>query len=332
MRKLFTIITSAALVAASCTSGTDASAQGPVRDGLRATGEAAATGVRAAGRTAARTGQAAANVGEAAVDTAGRAGRAAANVVGRTGEAAANVVGRVGQGAANVARGTAAGVRALTPGLPIQARAGANLTAAQQSRDARWRFQRHNGEWWYYNPQGNWMYHRNDQWNNFTTDDYQLPAGMSQPQQYSAAYRGSSSAAVDGNTNGKVYQLHTDAAGREYIIDGGRRVYVTNPAQADNQTPQAMNGETPQPALADDANQPEATPAEPSREAAAAGTASSATATESRAPADAGAGGASSVNRNSATASGNIDASGGASASDATGDASAGAGLNADAQ
>jgi hypothetical protein len=86
----------------------------------------------------------------------------------RTGEAAANVTRGVAQGTANVARGVgevAVGTAratgdALTPNTPFQARAGANLSAADQSRDARWRFARHNNEWWYYNPQNQWMYHR----------------------------------------------------------------------------------------------------------------------------------------------------------------------------
>jgi hypothetical protein len=70
------------------------------------------------------------------------------------------------RGAARVT-GAALGV---TPNTPIQAQGGAGI---DNGREARWRFARHNGEWWYYTPQNNWMYHRNGQWNAFTANNFQ---------------------------------------------------------------------------------------------------------------------------------------------------------------
>ena len=85
------------------------------------------------------------------------------------------------------ARGVVAGVDALTPNIPLQARAGATLQAGDLARDARWRFAQHNGEWWYYSPENAWMYHRDGQWNTFAQDSFQPNPAAGQ---YSAGYRG----------------------------------------------------------------------------------------------------------------------------------------------
>ncbi|MAT69020.1 MAG: hypothetical protein CMJ58_05795 [Planctomycetaceae bacterium] len=117
------------------------------------------------------------------------------------------------------------------------------MSAQQQSRDARWRFQRHNGEWWYYSPENNWMYHRGGQWNTFAQDSYTPPAGVQLSQQasgqYTAGYRGQAGANASAGTQ-QTYTLHTDGSGQQYIIDGGRRLYINSDAS----TSASLNGQT----------------------------------------------------------------------------------------
>lgn len=201
-------------------------AQGPVRQGLRRTGEIAVQGTQ---RVVQGAGQVVQGAGRATVGVAQGAADVTRGVVG----GAADVTRGVVQG---TARGIGAGVNAITPGLPLQARAGATLSAADQARDARWRFNRHNGEWWYYSPQNSWMYHRNGQWNQFSQDSFQPNSQFGG--QYASGYRG-----VEGdmgyadqgyadqgygqqNYQGQAYTLHRDSYGREFICDNGRRVYV----------------------------------------------------------------------------------------------------------
>ncbi len=208
LRARFALLAVAALVVAPAS----LQAQGPIRQGLRATGEAAA------------------NVAQGAADV-------TRGVVRGTGQAAAGVA----QGAADVTRGvvrgTAQGIRAdvgaVTPGMPWQARAGANLQAGDAGRDARWRFQQHNGEWWYYSPQNAWMYHRGGEWNTFSQDQFTPNPQFSG--EYAMGYRGDPQATgqfadqgdgVQGGVQGPVYQLHYDPHGREFICENGRRVYV----------------------------------------------------------------------------------------------------------
>jgi hypothetical protein len=178
MRFLVTVVTCLALAA---WADARAQAQGPVREGLRRTGEVAAQGVRGAAQGTAAVAR---GVGQAAVD--------------------------VGQAAANTVRGTArvtGNALGITPSIPYEAR-------IDQSRNARWRFSRQNGEWWYYTPQNNWMYHRNGQWlsyepNTFTPlnqgqfNQQQMAQGQAQiqgqaqlapGQQYSAGFRGAAQA------------------------------------------------------------------------------------------------------------------------------------------
>jgi hypothetical protein len=157
----------------------------------------------------------------------------------RTGEAAANVTRGVAQGTANVARGVgdaAVGtVQAtgdavgLTPNTPYQARAGAGIDSG---RDARWRFARHNNEWWYYTPQNEWMYHRDGNWQEFSQDSYQptnqgqqLAQGQqfNQGQQYSAGYRGMEQGQFNQGMN---QQVRHDHQGRAYICENGQAVYL----------------------------------------------------------------------------------------------------------
>jgi hypothetical protein len=184
---------------------------------------------------------------------------------------AVDATGRVVQG---TARGVAAGVDAITPDLPLQARAGATLSDADRARDARWRFAQHNGEWWYYSPENSWMYHRDGQWNAFAQDSFQANPAFGG--QYASGYRGVEGQAyadqgyVDQagyeqgyQTQGPAYTLHTDANGREYICENGRRVYFDNQGEygaayrgMDGQQFQNDGQLTPTPAIPTDPNAP----------------------------------------------------------------------------
>ena len=252
----FSAFTASCLAIVVAMSVAPADAQGPVRRGLRRTGEAVVNGtgavVQGAGRVVQGTGQAAAGVA-----------RGAANATGAVVGGAANATGAVIGGAANAtravvggtARGIAAGVDAITPGVPFEARGGA--FAGDRGPNARWRFQQHNGEWWYYNPQNQWMYHRDGNWNNFAADSFQAnpqfagQAGMTADQsaqiaggqqfsgQYSSGFRGDQTgqpidaqgAQQGGQYQGPAYPLQHDENGREFICDHGQRVYFDNGQQ-----------------------------------------------------------------------------------------------------
>jgi hypothetical protein len=221
MKALITVVVGGALVAG----GVGASAQA-VREGLRRTGDAV---VQGADRAVQGAGQITRRAGEAAVGTAQGAGQAV-------------------RGAAGAAAGTVrSGINRLTPAIPQQARADANLQAGNQGRDARWRFQRHNGEWWYYSPENNWMYHREGDWQPFAAESYTLPQGADpqagnqqfadQPSdQYSGehttGYRGDEMATEQQGQQWQSQspshsQLFVDRCGRHYICENGRRVYVS---------------------------------------------------------------------------------------------------------
>ncbi|HEY2841450.1 MAG TPA: hypothetical protein VGJ26_19990 [Pirellulales bacterium] len=58
--------------------------------------------------------------------------------------------------------------------------AGAN---AQITDPNRWRYVRHNDQWWYYTPNNTWMYHHNNAWRNYDAATYVHP-------RYSMGYRG----------------------------------------------------------------------------------------------------------------------------------------------
>jgi hypothetical protein len=195
MKRLLTTMAAVGLAAA--TTGT-ALAQGPVRDGLRRTGEIAAQGTQ---RVIEGTGQVLQGTGQAARDLAGA-----------------------------TVEGTRRGINAVTPGLPAQARADARLSEADQRRDARWRFARHNNEWWYYSPENNWMYHRDGQWNQFSEADFHPSA--QQGQQHSMGYRGVDSSmhhdqgAYQGHHAHQAQHVRTDRWGRQYICENGQPVYL----------------------------------------------------------------------------------------------------------
>ena len=205
MRRLLTLAMLGIGVAATST----ATAQASVREGLRRTGEIAAEGTQ---RVIQGTGQVIQGATEATRDV----GEATLSAAGAT------------------ARGVRRGVDAVTPDLPVQARADATLTPAEQRRDARWRFARHNNEWWYYGPENRWMYHRNGQWNEFAEDQFQpLPQ---QEQRHAMGYRGANPA-VQGeqatqaqSSQQAVHQVRTDRWGRQYICDNGRPVYLDHSA------------------------------------------------------------------------------------------------------
>lgn len=211
MRRLLTTMAVLGIGAAATNA---AVAQGPVRDGLRRTGEIAVQGTQ---RVLQGTGQVLQGAAQATRDV----GAATLNAAGST------------------ARGVREGVDAVTPGIPLQARADANLTPAEQRRDARWRFAHHNNEWWYYSPDSRWMYHRNGQWNEFAEDRFQpLPQ---QEQHYSMGYRGVDSAtqqeqALDhdqaDHQQPMAQRLRTDRLGRQFICDNGRPVYLDHSAAA----------------------------------------------------------------------------------------------------
>jgi hypothetical protein len=151
------------------------------------------------------------------------------------GQATANVARGVAQGTANVARGVgdaAVGtVRAtgdaLTPATPYQARGGEGIDT---SRDARWRFSRHNNEWWYYNDNDQWMYHRDGQWQQFSQDEFQplhqnqqlVQDQQSQDQQFDGQYMGG----YRGPNYGSAQPVRHDRYGRAYICENGQAVYL----------------------------------------------------------------------------------------------------------
>jgi hypothetical protein len=80
------------------------------------------------------------------------------------------------------AQGVRAGVDAITPNIPLEARG--NGYIADVSRTAPWRMNYHNNEWWYYAPDNQWMYHRGGNWNRYAAESF-TPQG-----QYATGYRG----------------------------------------------------------------------------------------------------------------------------------------------
>jgi hypothetical protein len=240
-------------------------AQGPIREGLRATGEAAAQGTRAVVQG---TGRVLEGTADATRNVVGGAANATRNVIGGTVDATGRVIGGAADATRAVvggtARGLARGVDALTPDLPLQARIGANLSEADRARDARWRFAQHNGEWWYYGPENAWMYHRDGRWNQFEQDTF--AANPAFQGEYAAGYRGpEAGAAVQGDaqyqnqgqddgqyaSSGQVYTLRHDADGREYICDNGQRVYFDEGQQGQQEwsADQQAGQPTPTPAI-----------------------------------------------------------------------------------
>jgi hypothetical protein len=163
----------------------------------------------------------------------------------------------------------------------LQARAGVTLSAQDQSRDARWRFAQHNGEWWYYTPENTWMYQREGQWNQFAENSFQPNPQFSG--EFATGYRGVEGGAqvdqygaADGQyaAQGPVYTLRHDENGREYICDNGQRVYfdegqatVSGDADAGQPTPAPSIPQDPNAPGADAGVQPTAPSTQPSEPA-----------------------------------------------------------------
>jgi len=177
-----------------------------------------------------------------------RAIRGTAEATGDVARGAAEVTGDVARGAANLtanaAQATANGVRALTPNVPIEARAGGPI-----DRNARWRTQNYNGEYWYYTPENTWMVHRNNQWQPYSNDS------QASTQQY-ASDQGA----------GSQQTVFIDSGGRAVMCQNGQIVFVdgtTLQSVARNQVnaqgyliqPQSIQGQ-PQGVVQASANQP----------------------------------------------------------------------------
>lgn len=199
----------------------------------------------------------------------------------RTGEAAANITRGAAEGAVNAARGVgevAAGTLratgdALTPGTPHQARPGANLSALDAGRDARWRFSRHNGEWWYYTPDNQWMYHRDGDWRQFSQDSFEPSApaatdsqlahadAASDAREHSTGYRGVDPGQPDQSQAheqpvmhhgaSQTQEVRYDRCGRAFICENGRPVYLHDGDVHGQQqgAAQADPGQSPTPAV-----------------------------------------------------------------------------------
>src|SRR5688572_12614072 len=76
-----------------------------------------------------------------------------------------------GEATADAARvtgqGVRAGVDAVTPDVPAQARVGGDV-----DRNASWRRMQHNGDWWYYTPENSWMVYRDNEWTAYSADNF----------------------------------------------------------------------------------------------------------------------------------------------------------------
>jgi hypothetical protein len=59
-------------------------------------------------------------------------------------------------------------------GEVADATVGAAAATIDRGPQARWRFTRQHGEWWYYTPDNQWMYHRGGQWHAY---QQQQPVG-----------------------------------------------------------------------------------------------------------------------------------------------------------
>ena len=161
-----------------------------------------------------------------------------------------------------------------TPSIPAQTTVRSDSNA-QVDSNAQWRFQRQNGEWWYYTPGEDWMYHRNNQWNNYDVSNFQRQGGAyggnAGALQYRSGYRGladdqagaqgyGQNRPYDAQNNGNnsqsnsegivasqpSYWLQHDSCGREYICMNGSRVYVglSTGAQGLHHSSQSTNQQT----------------------------------------------------------------------------------------
>jgi hypothetical protein len=107
------------------------------------------------------------------------------------------------------ARGVGAAADLATPGIPIEARAGGPV-----DRNARWRFQQRNGDWWYYSPDNTWSYRRDGQWKTYSADTF------TPNPRYAVGYRG-----VDQSLDSQQ-MVFIDSGGRAVICQNGSITFM----------------------------------------------------------------------------------------------------------
>jgi hypothetical protein len=96
------------------------------------------------------------------------------------------------------------------------------LADADRARDARWRFQQHNGDWWYWTPNNTWMYRRDGNWNRYAADTF-TPNPTFQGQ-YAAGFRGEATAFDP------AQMVFVDSGGRAVICQSGRVAFMDGTA------------------------------------------------------------------------------------------------------
>jgi hypothetical protein len=111
------------------------------------------------------------------------------------------------------ARGVGAAADLATPGIPIEARAGGPV-----DRNARWRFQQRNGDWWYYTPENTWSYRRDGQWRTYSADTF------TPNPRYAVGYRGTSQSLDSQQT------VFIDSGGRAVICQNGSITFMDGAA------------------------------------------------------------------------------------------------------
>jgi hypothetical protein len=117
------------------------------------------------------------------------------------------------EGARAAARGVGAAADLATPGIPIEARAGGPV-----DRNARWRFQQRNGDWWYYSPDNTWSYRRDGQWRTYSADTF------TPNPRYVVGYRGPSQSLDSQQT------VFIDSGGRAVICQNGSITFLDGAA------------------------------------------------------------------------------------------------------
>lgn len=118
---------------------------------------------------------------EATTENAAATNAGEATADGAVSEDGQGVVGEIAQGVAEIADG----VRDVADGDRASHDSSANQDQGSQAhqsvdgqsdRNARWRFVRHHGEWWYYTPDQQWLFHRGGQWHTFDANAPQQQA------------------------------------------------------------------------------------------------------------------------------------------------------------
>ena len=105
------------------------------------------------------------------------------------------------------AQGIRAGVDAVTPDVPLEARASGVV-----DRNAAWRRIQHNGDWWYYSPENTWMVYRSNTWIPYSPDTF-----TPNPQ-------------YAGSANDAQQMVFIDSGGRAIACQGGRIVFLDGTA------------------------------------------------------------------------------------------------------